>query len=107
MDNEELIMNFADGINKKQMVMVRFINRDGQVLMRKCAPLDCGISKRAKKPRFKFHFWNFDSRHILSLDIEQIIEIFMIEENFKPEDFITWNTADSPWFIVRNWGKYS
>ena len=110
MDKKDLIMFITEGIQKKQMVMVRFNARDGQILLRKCAPLDYAISKRAKTPRFKFHFWDFDSsikNHLLSLDLEQIIEVDIMEESFNPEDFVTWNTAKSPWFIARDWGIYS
>ena len=110
MEKRDLIITFTQGIHEKQMVMVRFKARDGQILLRKCAPLDYGISKSAKRPRFKFHFWDFGSsieNHILSLDSEQIIEVYIIEEDFRPEDFITWNTTASPWIIIRDWGIYS
>lgn len=108
---KDLIMIFADAINKKKMVMVKFNAKgNGQILLRKCAPLDYALSKRAKIQRFKFHFWDFDSskqNHVLSLDSEQIIEVYIIEETFKLEEFITWNTTASPWLIIREWGCFS
>jgi len=108
---KDLIMIFADAINRRQKMMVNFKAKgDGPVLLRRCAPLDMAPSKRAKTPRFKFHFWDFDSskqNHVLSLDSEQIIEVYIIEEIFRPEGFINWDTATSPWFIVRDWGLYS
>lgn len=107
---KDLIMTLADAISKKQMVMVRFKAKDNQVLLRKCAPLDYSLSKRAKIPKFKFHFWDFGSshkNHVLSLDNEQIIELSLIDESFKPEEFITWDTKKSPWLIIRDWGIYS
>lgn len=108
---KDLIMIFADAINKKKMVMVKFNAKgNGQILLRKCAPLDYALSKRAKIQRFKFHFWDFDSskqNHVLSLDSEQIIEVYILEESFKPDEIISWNTKETPWFIARDWGIYS
>lgn len=108
---KDLIMIFADAINRKQMLVVRFKAKgNGQVLIRKCAPLDYAISKRTNIPRFKFHFWDFDSSkqsHTLSLDSEQIIEVYIIEESFRPEEIIKWDTSASPWLIRRDWGIYS
>lgn len=110
MNAKDLIMTLADAINKKQMVVVRFKARNSQVLLRKCAPLDYSLSKRTKIPKFKFHFWDFGSNkknHVLSLDYEQIIELSIIDERFKPEEFITWDMTVSPWLIIRDWGVYS
>ncbi len=50
MDSKELIMAFADAIDKKQVAIIRFIARDAALLTRQCAPLDYGISRRAKQP---------------------------------------------------------
>jgi len=108
---KDLIMIFVDAINKKKMLRVKFNAKvNGQILLRKCAPLDYALSKRAKTPRFKFHFWDFDSskqNHVLSLDLEQIIEVYIIEECFEPAEFITWDTTASHWLIRRDWGIYS
>ena len=110
MNAKDLITTLANAINNKQMVMVRFKTRDNQILLRKCAPLDYSLSKRAKTPKFKVHFWDFGSskqNHVLSLDYEEIIELSVINESFKPKDFITWDTKASPWLIIRDWGIYS
>ncbi len=105
---EDLIKIFVDAMNQKQMVMVRFKTiGDGQVLLRKCASLDIALSKRAKMPKFKFHFWDFDKCHLLSLESEQIIEICIIEETFRPEEFVTWKITSSSWCIARDWGRFS
>lgn len=108
---KDLIIIFADAINRKQILMVKFKSKcDGQIGVRKCAPLDYALSKRTKIQRFKFHFWDFDSskqNHVLSLDSEQIIEVYIIEEIFKPDEFISWDTTASPWLIRRDWGIYS
>ena len=104
---KDLVTTFADAINRKQMVMVRFKTQSGQVLLRRCAPLDYALAKRANIKRFKFHFWDFDKNHLLSLDAEQIIELVVTDEDFRPKEFITWDTKASQWLIKRDWEIYS
>lgn len=108
MTMKDLINIFVDAMNRKQMVMVRFKARsDGKVLIRKCASLDIAPSKRAKMPKFKFHFWDFDKSHVLSLEAEQVIEIYIIEETFRPEEFVTWKITSSSRCIACDLGRFS
>lgn len=75
-----------------------------------CAPMDFGLSRRAKDNLKRYHFWDYESdmqNHVLSLPPEQIIEMESTEEPFDPIEFITWDVKKSPWFLQRNWGVFS
>jgi hypothetical protein len=103
--------SFICAIHNKQKIQVTFYsNDDNSAIVRKCAPMDFGPSRRAKLKNDRFHFWDYESdkqNHTLSLNPEQIIKIEILNELFNPRDFITWDTKNSPWFIERDWGSYS
>lgn len=106
----KLLTTFADAIQRKKIIRLTFVTKDLQQLIRKCAPLDMAPSRRAKIPFYKYHVWDFESQpkpHLVSLNPEQIIHIEILEEEFEPEDIITWDTTKSPWSIVRDWGRLS
>src|SRR5690606_9539928 len=87
-----------------------FSKEDERSLVRTCAPMDYGPSRRAKNQMNRYHFWDYDSdknRHTLSLLPNQIISIIDSGEIFSPAQFITWNITTSPWFINRDWGEFS
>ena len=104
------LLIFSDAINKKKIIRLTYVTKELQQRVRKCAPLDMAPSRRAKIPFYKYHVWDFESQpkpHLVSLSPEQIIHIEVLEEEFKPEDIITWDTTKSPWSIVRDWGRLS
>jgi len=102
---------FIQAIHSKSKVKITFYSKeDGSNLVRTCAPMDYGPSRRTKKKNDRFHFWDYDSdtqRHTLSLNLDQIINLEILDDFFDPAEFITWNTKQSPWFISREWGIYS
>jgi len=102
---------FINAIHELLKVQVTFFSiEDNQLLVRTCAPMDFGPSRRAKEKNDRYHFWDYDSdklRHTLSINPEQVRKIVILEENFDPSEFVTWDTIKSPWFIKRDWGKYS
>lgn len=106
-----LIFRFADALQRKRLVLLKFRSKsDGQVLIRKCAPLDIAPGKKAKVKNYKFHLWDFDSGknpHVLSLDPDQIIDLNILDDEFRPGEFITWDTVLSPWSVQRDWGNLS
>ena len=96
--------------SKKKVVLTFYSKEDNSQLIRTCAPMDYGPSRRAHNKSDRFHLWDYDSdtqRHTLSLLPEQVISIKATEETFDPAEFITWSTSESPWFVTRDWGKYS
>lgn len=106
----KLIITFAEAIQKKQLVLLTFYTKDYKPAVRKCVPLDMGPSRRAKKQNNKFHLWDLESSpkpHILSLDPEQVLKLEVLDEFFDPKEIITWDTAQSPWSIKRDWGILS
>ena len=51
--------------------------------------------------------WDYESdaeQHTLSLKLEQISDIEMLEKTFEPSEFVTWQTD---WIVPRDWGQYS
>lgn len=102
---------FIAAIHAKRKLQLTFYSKeDGRQLVRTCAPMDYGPSRRAKDKSDRYHFWDYDSDtrcHTLSLVPQQIINIETLSDTFNPVEFITWNTSTSQWFIARNWGKFS
>lgn len=111
MDMQSLVLEFIRAIRDKKKVILCFHSKeDGKVIERTCAPMDFGPSRRAKLKNDRFHLWDYDSdkgSHTISLTQEQIVELTILEENFDPELFVTWDTIKSPWFIGRDWGSVS
>lgn len=102
---------FIEAIHSKQKVRLTFYSKeDGQELIRTCAPMDYGPSRRAKNQSDRYHFWDYDSdtkRHTLSLLPQQVVSIEILSDNFEPAEFITWDVTKFPWFVQRNWGDFS
>lgn len=108
MDTKTLIFRFVEAIQKQNMVLVKFQTKSNlQGVVRKCAPLDIAPSKRTKNQVFKFHLWDYDKQHILSLEARQLLDVEVTAEVFQPEDIITWSIAAAPWCVARDWGSYS
>ena len=102
---------FIAAIQSKNKVRLTFFSKeDRSHIVRTCAPMDFGPSRRAKDKDDRFHVWDYDSdskRHTLSLQPTQVISSEVLPEHFEPSEFVTWSTAASPWFVARNWGAYS
>lgn len=99
---------FIRAIHSKRKVRVTFFSKeDGRVLVRKCAPMDYGPSRRARIKNDRFHFWDYESDtrvHTLSLNPEQIQALEILDEVFEPAEFVTWQPD---WIVPRDWGQYS
>lgn len=102
---------FKQAIDKKLKLKLSFYSKeDNSQLIRVCAPMDFGPSRRAHNKDDRFHFWDYESDskvHTLSLLPEQVIDIEVLNEGFDPKEFITWDVNKSPWFYKRDWGQYS
>jgi hypothetical protein len=102
---------FIQAIQSKNKVRLTFASKeDGATLVRTCAPMDFGPSRRARDKSDRFHVWDYESdmmSHALSLLPTQIISIEVLSETFAPSEFVTWNTKQSAWFVPRDWGVHS
>jgi hypothetical protein len=102
---------FINAIHAQKKVRVTFFSKeDFGTLIRKCAPMDYGPSRRAKEKNDRYHLWDYESDtkvHTLSLNPQQVLSIEILDESFDPSEFITWDTKQSPWFVTRDWGIYS
>lgn len=99
---------FLGALHDKQLLRVRFFSReDGGELVRICAPMDFGPSRRAHDKTPRYHFWDYDSdqgSHTLSLLPRNVRELEPTGDLFDPAEFVTWQTN---WIIPRNWGPFS
>jgi hypothetical protein len=102
---------FVEGIHSKTMVTLTYFSKeDGRQLVSPCAPMDVGPSRRAADQSDRYHSWDYESdgkNHVLSLLPDQIIRIEATTVRFDPADFVTWNLQKSPWFLPRDWGRFS
>jgi len=107
--DKKVLLAFAEAIQQKKIIQLTFTTKDNQCLIRKCVPLDLAPSMRAKIKYYKYHVWNLDSLpkpHILSLNPEQVIQMEVTAEHFRPEEIVTW-TRKQDWTIARDWGSLS
>ena len=103
--------DFIAAIHSKSKIRLTFYSKeDGSQIVRTCAPMDYGPSRRAANKDDRYHLWDYDSdtkSHTLSLLPDQVVSMQVLPENFDPAGFVTWSTASSPWFVARNWGQHS
>ena len=102
---------FIEAIRARKMVRLTFFSKDDErTIVRKCAPMDYGPSRRAKEKNDRYHLWDYESdtgQHTLSINPDQVKGLEVLDEKFEPSEFVTWDTKASPWFVTRNWGPYS
>jgi hypothetical protein len=102
---------FIQAIHDRRKIRVTFFSKeDGTTLCRKCAPMDYGPKRKAKNQSDRFHYWDYESdekNHTLGLLPNQIQSIVVLDEEFNPAEFITWDTKQSPWHVPRDWGEFS
>lgn len=102
---------FIEAIHNKTKVRVSFLSdEDGRVIRRLCAPMDYGISRRAKDSRPRYHLWDYESDtkpHPIALEADAIREVEYTGDHFDPGEFIKWDTKKSPWHVARDWGQFS
>jgi hypothetical protein len=102
---------FIAAIRAKKKVRITFRSKeDKAILVRKCAPMDYGPSRKAKGKSNRYHLWDYESdtkEHTLSLNPRQIRHMEFLDESFEPSEFVSWNVEENPWFIPRDWATYS
>ncbi len=102
---------FVEGIHRMMKVTIILYEKEAhRQVSRTCAPLDFGPSRRAKDKCDRYHFWDYEGgarNHVLSVLPDQIVRIQETNEEFDPSEFITWDVRKSPWFMPRQWGRYS
>lgn len=102
---------FIQAIHGCKKVRLTFYSKDDErTLVRTCAPMDYGPSRRAEEKNDRYHLWDYESDtgpHTLSLNPDQVTGIDVLDESFDPCEFVTWDTNASPWFVKRDWGRHS
>lgn len=99
---------FIDAIHNRSKIQLTFYSKeDDATIKRLTAPMDFGPSRRAHNKSDRFHFWDYESdkkNHVLSLLPEAIESLMVIDQDFQPQEFVSWTPN---WFIARDWGQYS
>jgi hypothetical protein len=100
---------FLSSLLNKKKVRLSFRRADGVSVTRLAAPLDLGPVRRKPGQPVRYQFWDYGGRsaHWLKLSEDQILIIGPTNESFDPAEFVTWDLAEAPWSIPRDWGKYS
>lgn len=100
--------NFIQAIhNKKKAIITYYSKKDNAPVRRQCAPLDIGPHARYPDKGDYYFIWDYDGSdkaHPVPKKAEDIISLEILDEEFDPSEFITWDTN---WTIPRDWGKYS
>ena len=103
-----MLEKFLQAIHEKRYLSVDFIAKeDGLLRNRKCVPFDYGESRKYKDNQDRFHFLDLNSpngKHPLALLPEQVHKIEVLNESFKPGEYVNWIPN---WIISRDWGIYS
>jgi hypothetical protein len=104
---------FISAIGDRTKVVLTFVSKEdaGLRLVRTCAPMDYGPSRRANDQSDRYHFWDYDSdspggRHTLGLLPGQVVSIEGSNQSFDPAEFVTWSPPYN-WFWPRDWGEFS
>ncbi|MEN4605756.1 hypothetical protein L2D04_00375 [Pantoea agglomerans] len=99
---------FIDAIHNRSKIQLTFYSKeDDATITRLTAPMDFGPSRRAHDKSDRFHFWDYESdekNHVLSLLPEAIESLMVIDQDFQPQEFVSWTPN---WFIARDWGQHS
>lgn len=99
---------FIDAIHNRSKIQLTFYSKeDDATITRLTAPMDFGPSRRAHDKSDRFHFWDYESdekNHVLSLLPEAIESLMVIDQDFQPQEFVSWTPN---WFIARDWDQYS
>ncbi len=100
--------DFLKAIEEKKKIEVTFNCQSKGRVTRICIPFDFGPSRRNLKVNpERYHMHDLDSpdgEHTLSILPDQLLAITILDEHFKPSDYVSWVPN---WFIKRDWGSYS
>ncbi len=99
--------DFLYAINKMLLVQVTVDSKEAGIITRKCIPFDYGPSEEFNDGVDRYYFYDLDSpngRNNFSVLPTQLIKLVVLDQNFDPMQYITWNTN---WIVSRNWGSCS
>ncbi len=99
--------DFVSAIAGTNLVELTFNSSSKGIITRKCAPMDFGPWKHSRASEVRYHFIDLNSSqgaHPLSIKSDQILQLNVSDEKFKPENLVYWVPE---WHIARDWGIYS
>jgi len=99
---------FVQGIIDKRKINVVFFSDDHTGYVTKlCAPMDYESSRSTRERAERYYFWDFKHDSALVLAPSNIASMAPIEEGFQPAEFVSWSVNQFPWFLERDWGRFS
>ena len=102
---------FLAGIQNKRKARVSFLSKTTNVMEERIvAPLDFGPLARSNNGKDYYFVWDYTGRwraHPIPLIPDHVIKLEFLDEDFNPQEFITWNTKKNRWKIPRNWWDLS
>jgi hypothetical protein len=101
---------FVEAIRDKRKVKLTFFSEEDCCSQVKLfAPMDFE-QYHTEEESGRYYFWDFEKSANgapLLLRPDQIISIRLHEETFSPAEFVTWDLDELPWFLGREWGRFS
>ena len=98
---------FLKAIHEKKFVNITANSNEKGVIQRICVPFDFGPSRKYHDQIARYHFWDLnspDGPHNLALLPDQLLALVMIDQTFKPGDYVMWTPK---WIVPRDWGAHS
>ena len=112
--------NFVRAIKDRRKIRLIYSSEDDDIQAKLSAPMDYSTKlsapmdyhpdRRATDKSDCYHFWDFeegDNGAPLILEPDKIISMNLDKRTFDPSDFVTWDVRKLPWFLKRDWGKFS
>jgi len=105
--------NFIRAIKDRRKIRLIYSSEDDDSSFfqaKLSAPIDYHPDRRATDKSDCYYFWDFEESNNgnpLILEPDKIISMDLDKETFDPSDFVTWDVREVPWFLKRDWGKFS
>lgn len=102
--------NFVRAIKDRRKIRLIYSSEDDDIQAKLSAPMDYHPDRRATDKSDCYYFWDFeegDNGAPLILEPDKIISMNLDKRTFDPSDFVTWDVKELPWFLKRDWGKFS
>lgn len=95
---------FIKAIHDRKKILVHFFSPDDrEILVTKCAPIDCWSVNGGESSRISYDLWDYEApgnQGAMTLPEELIVNIEILDEPFDPAEFADWPRR---WVVARDW----
>jgi hypothetical protein len=103
---------FIRAIKERRKIRLAYSKEEGNSNSKEklIIPMDYHLGHRVTDKSDCYYFWDFEEANNgvpLILESDKIISMEMNEESFDPSEFVIWDVRELPWFVKRDWGKFS